>query len=133
MSHYLKGNVHIPETGGRTSLFLTCLTSSSSSHNYCTSKPCDSLGPTGQVCSGFWKFLTIYAHLILNRETNPIKTKFPTFLFLFPPTLSLFYLFYFLIYFYLLPFPSLASTHVWLFLLNIFFFFLSFLVVVVAI
>ena len=75
MSHYLKGNVHIPETGGRTSLFLTCLTSSSSSHNYCTSKPCDSLGPTGQVCSGFWKFLTIYAHLILNRETNSLNKE----------------------------------------------------------
>lgn len=65
---------------------------------------------------------SIILKYVLNRETNPIKTKFPSFLFLFPPTFSLFYLF--LIYFYLLPFPSLASIHVWLSPLN--FFFLSF-------
>ena len=75
MSHYLKDNIHIPQTGGKMSLFLACLTSSSSSCSYCTSWPHDSLGLTGQVCSGFWKFLAVYARLILNGETNSLNKE----------------------------------------------------------
>lgn len=86
MSHYLKGNVHIPETGGRTSLFLTCLISSSSSHSYCTSRPRDSLGPTGQVLAqGFGNFLQ-YMHTILNGETNSLnKEQVKAHTFVLPP------------------------------------------------
>ena len=67
---------------------------------------------------------SIILKYVLNRETNPIKTKFPSFLFFIPSYLFSFLFILFFIYFYLLPFPSLASIHVWLSPLN--FFFLSF-------